>query len=122
METCWTIQPIKRSNRYRKRRTQTNRLRGRRGWGSGAIVPGGGESRRIGSEGAAYEVGGHFGCSGVILGRLEVQGLGKGPPGVLTGGAVEWSVLSCLNILLAPRAKPWVWAVPIGVAQEVGGS
>ena len=28
---------------------------------------------------------GDYGCSRVILGGLEVQGLGKEPPGVLTG-------------------------------------
>ena len=29
------------------------------------------------------------GCNGVISGGLEIQGLGKGPPGVLTG----WTAL-----------------------------
>ena len=51
---------------------------------------GGGGTRRIGSEGAADKLGGHFGCTGgVISGGLEVQGLGKRPPGVLTGRATE---------------------------------
>ena len=31
----------------------------------------------------------HFSWSGIILGGLEVQGLGKGPPGILTGGAAK---------------------------------
>ena len=30
-------------------------------------------------------------------------------------------MLSCLDPLLAPQAEPRFWAVPIGVAQEVGG-
>ena len=30
-------------------------------------------------------------------------------------------MLSCLGFL-TPRAKPWVWAVPFGGTQEVGGS
>ena len=29
---------------------------------------------------------------------------------------------SCFDFLLTPRTKSWVWAVPILVAQEVGGS
>ena len=85
-ETCRTVQFIKECNRYK---TQANRLRGRGGWGRGAVVLRGGKSRRIGSEGAADKLGEHFSCSGVIPGGLEVQGLEKGPPGVLTGGAAE---------------------------------
>ena len=88
----------------------------------GAIVSRGGGAWRIGSEGAANELGKHFSCSGVIPGGLEVQGLGKGPPGILTGRAAEKGVFRCLDFLLTPRAKPWIWAVPIGVAREVGGS
>ena len=56
----------------------------RRGWGRCAVVHRGGETRRIGSEGAADKLGEYFSC-GVIPGVLEVQGLGKGPPGKLTG-------------------------------------
>ena len=88
-ETCRTVQFIKECNRYKKRRTQANRLRGRGGWGRGAVVLRGGKSRRIGSEGAADRLGEHFSCSGVIQGGLAVQGLGKGHPGVLTGGEAE---------------------------------
>ena len=87
-----------------------------------AIIFRGGETRRIGSKGAANELGEHFSCSGVIPGGLEVQGLGEGPPGILTGRAAEKGVFSCLDFLSTPRAKPRIWAVPIGVAQEVGGS
>ena len=52
----------------------------------GAIVLRGGKARR---EGALDECGKHLDCGGVIPGGLEVQGLGKGPPGVLTCGAAE---------------------------------
>ena len=52
---------------------------------SGGVKPGG----IIGSEGAVDECGEHFSCGGVVPGGLEVQGLGKGPPGVLTCGAAE---------------------------------
>ena len=90
------------------------------GWG--CRCPRGGESRRVGSEGAANELGEHFDCSGVIPGGLEAQGLGKGPPGILTGRAAEYSVFGGLDFLPAPWAKPWIWAMPIGMAQEVGGS
>ena len=83
---------------------------------------GGGETRRIGSKSAVDEFGENFNCSGVIPGGLEVQGLGKGPPGVLAGRAAEKSVLSSLYFLLAPWAEPQVWAVPIRVVQEVGSS
>lgn len=47
---------------------------------------GGGEARRIGSGGATGELSKHFGCGGVTPSGLEVQGFGKGPAGVLTGG------------------------------------
>lgn len=60
------------------------RLQGR--WGKGASVFGGCEARRVISEGAADELNENCGCSGVMPGGLEVQGLGKGPSGVLTGG------------------------------------
>ena len=80
--------------------------------------PEGGESRRIGSEGAVDELGEHFSCSGVMLGRLEVQGYRKRPV-ILTGRAAEQSMLSCLDFLLTPSTKSWVWAVPIGVSREV---
>ena len=40
----------------------------------------------ISSEGAVDE---HLSCSGVILGGLEVQGHGKGPPVILTGRTAE---------------------------------
>ena len=62
---------------------------GKGGGGRGAIDLGVGESRRVGSKGAADELSEHFSCSGVIPGGLEVQGPGKGPPGILTGGAAE---------------------------------
>ena len=39
---------------------------------------------------------------------------------ILTGGAAEKSMLSGLDFLFAPKAEPRFWAVPIGVAQEVG--
>ena len=84
------------------------------------LSPEGGEAGGISSEGATDELGKHFGCGGVIPGGLEVQGLGKGPPGILTGGAAEEGMLSCLDFLLTPRAETRVWAVPIGAAQEVG--
>ena len=121
-ETCRTVLFIKESHRYKKRRTQANRLRGSRGWGRGAIDLREGESWRIGSKGAADELGENFSCSGVVPSGLEVQGLGKGPPGILTGRAAELSMHSCLDFLLAPWAEPRVWAVPIWMAQEVGGS
>ena len=78
------------------------------------------KSRRMGSEGAVDGLSEHFSCRDVIPGGLEVQGLRKGPCGVLTSGAAEQNVLSCLGFFLTPRAKSRVWAVPIGVAQEVG--
>ena len=53
---------------------------------------------------------------------LRPRDSGKDPPGVLTGRAAEYGMLSCLDFLLTPWAKPWVLAEPIGVAQEVGGS
>ena len=40
----------------------------------------------------------------------------------MTGRAAEYSVFGGLDFLLAPWAEPWFWSVPIGVAQEVGGS
>ena len=61
-----------RINGYKKRRTQANRLRG---WSRGATVLRGGETRRVGSEGAADELGEHFSCSGAIPGGPKVQGL-----------------------------------------------
>ena len=94
----------------------------RRGRGRGAVVRREGETRRIGSEGAADKLGERFSCSGVIPGRPEVQGLGKGPSGILTGVAAEYSVLVGLDFLLAPWAEPWFWSMPVGVAQEVGDS
>ena len=80
-----------------------------------------GEARRVGSEGALDECGEHFDCNGVIPGGLEVQGLGKGPSSILTGGAAEHGVFSGLDFLLAPWAKPRFWTMPIRMAQEVGG-
>ena len=87
----------------------------------GAVVLRGGKARRVGSEGALDECSKHLSCSGVIPGGLEVQGLGKGPPSVLTCGAAEQGVFSGLDLLLALWAKPRVWAMPIWMAQEVGG-
>ena len=75
----------------------------------------GGESRRVGSEGALDECSKRLSCSSVIPGGLEVQYLGEGPPAILTCGAAEQGVLGGLGFLLTPR----FWAVPIGVAQEV---
>ena len=49
-----------------------------------------------------------------------VQSLGKGLSSILMGGAAEKSMLSGLDFLFAPKAEPRFWAVPIGVAQEVG--
>ena len=103
--TCQIVQSMEES-RNKKRRTQASSLRGGRGWGRGAVVLRGGETRRIGSQSAADKFGEHFSCSGVIPGGLETQGLGKGPPGVLAGGAAEKSVLGCLDFLLTPWAKP----------------
>ena len=74
---------------YEKRRTQANRLWGRRGGGRGAIDLGVGEPRTVGSNGAADRLSEHLICSGVIPGGPEVQGLGEGPPGELTSGATE---------------------------------
>ena len=84
-------------------------------------VIGGGKARRVGSEGALDECSKHLDCSGVIPGGLEVQSPGQGPPGVLTCGAAEQGVFSRLDLLLAPWAEPRVWAMPIWMAQEVGG-
>lgn len=44
----------------------------------------------------------HFRCCDVILGRLEIQGLGKGPLGILTGRAVERSIVGGLSFPLSP--------------------
>ena len=49
----------------------------------------GGGTWGLGSEGAIDECGEHFSCCGVVSGGLEVQGLGKGPPGVLTCEVAE---------------------------------
>ena len=78
---------------YKRRRTQASILceRGRELEAIAPTSPGGG-TRGLGSEGAIDECGEHFSCCDVVPGGLEVQGLGKGPPGVLTCGAVErWS-------------------------------
>ena len=67
----------------------------------GAIVLKGGKARRVGSEGALDECSKHLNCSGGIPGGLEVQGLGKGPPGVLTCGPfvlVELLLLSHFHL------------------------
>ena len=77
--------------------------------------------RGVGSEGALDKCSEHFSCCGVVPGGLEVQGLGEGPPGMLTGGAADQSVLSSLDFLFAPRAEPRFWPMPTGMAQEVGG-
>ena len=73
----------------------------------GAIVLRGGKAWRVGIEGALDEYSKHLNCSGVMPGGLEVQGLGKGPPGGLTCGAAEQGVFSGLD-LLAPWAEPRV--------------
>ena len=52
--------------------------------GVGVLCPRGGEARRVSSE-VQWANQRDYSCSGVIPGGLEVQGLGKGPPGVLTG-------------------------------------
>ena len=77
-----------------------------------------GKTRRVGSEDATDKLSEQLNCSGVKPGRLEVQGLRKG---VLASRAAERSMLSGLDILLAPWAEPRFWAVPVGAAQEVGG-
>ena len=87
----------------------------------GAIVLRGGKARREGSEGALDECSKHLNCSGVIPGGLEVQGLGKGPPGVLTCGAAEQGAFSGFD-LFTPWTELRVRAMPVWVAQEVGGS
>ena len=56
----------------------------------------------MGSEGASDECNEHFSCCDVIPGGLEIQGLGKGPLGILTGGAAEQSIVSSLSFLLSP--------------------
>ena len=86
-----------------------------------AIVLRGGKARRVSSEGALDECSKHLDYSVVIPGGLEVQGLGKGPPGVLTCGAAEQGVFSGLDRLLAPWAEPRIWAMPTRMAQEAGG-
>ena len=90
-------------------------------WERGVYDLRGGKAQRVGSEGALDECGEHFGCSGIIPSGLEAQSLGKGLSSILTGGAAEKSMLSGLEILFAPKAEPPFWAVPIGVAQEIGG-
>ena len=59
---------------------------------------GGVEARRAGSEGAVDELGEHCGCNSVISGGFEVQGLGKGPAGELTGSEAQlnWELV-CLH-------------------------
>ena len=52
--------------------------------GGGASVLGRGEARRIGSEANSARIAVTVAS---IAGGLEVQGLGKGPPGVLGGMA-----------------------------------
>ena len=92
------------------RRTDYERRVGR-SWS--AYILRGGEAGRVGSEGALGECSKHLNYGGVIPGGLiEVQGLGKGPPGVLTRGAAEQGVLSGLDLLLAPWAEPRVWVMP----------
>ena len=46
---------------------------------------------------------------------------GKDPPGILPGGAAEQNMINSLDFLLTPRAEPRFWAMPIGMAREVGG-
>ena len=89
-------------------------------WERGAYGLRGGKARRVGGKATLDECGEHFGCSGVIPGELEVQSLGKGLSSILTGEEAERSMLSGLDFLFAPKAEPGFWAVPIGVAQEVG--
>ena len=70
-----------------KRRTPGEQTMGeKRGAGLRCLHPPGGETRGVGSEGALDECSKHLNCCGVIPGGLEVQGLGKGPPDVLTWG------------------------------------
>ena len=82
----------------------------------GVPLPSGGETRRVGSEGATDKLSEQLDCSAVKPGRPEVQGLRKGPSGVLASRGAEKSMLSGLDILLAPWAEPRFWAVPVGVA------
>ena len=74
-------------------------------WERGVYDLRGDKARRVGGKGALDECGEHSGCSGVIPGGLEVQSLGKGPSSILTGGAAEKSMLSGLDILLAPKSR-----------------
>lgn len=53
------------------------------------LCPLGGGSPAVSSEGVADELTERYGRSGVMPGRLEIQGLGEGPSSILTGGAVE---------------------------------
>ena len=76
--TCQIVQFMEES-RNKKRRTQASSLRGRRGWVRCAVVLRGGETRRIGSEGAADKLGERFSCSGVIPGGFESRVSGKDP-------------------------------------------
>ena len=49
----------------------------------------------------------HFGCSGVVPGGLEVQGLGEGLPGVLTGWTMSPNWEESLEpVCLRGRAVP----------------
>ena len=92
----------------------------KRGARLGWLHPPGGEARRVGSEGALDECSKRLNCGGgVIPGGLEVQGLGEGPPGVLTFGTAEQGVFSGLDLLLTPWAEPWVRAMPVWMAQGV---
>ena len=95
------------------RRTDYER---RGGWGWDAYILRGGEARGVGSEGALDECGKHLNCGGVIPGGLEVQGLGKGPPGVLTCGAAEQGVFSGLDLLLTLSIEPRVRAMLVRMA------
>ena len=87
------------------------------GWG--AYVLGGCVARRLGSESALDKCSKHHNCSGVVLGRLEVQGFREGLSAMLAGGAARQGMFGGP---ISPWDGPRFWAMPIGVAQRVGGS
>ena len=69
------------------------------------------ESRGVGSEGAADKCSGHLDCSEAIPGGLEVQSLGKGLPGLLTGWAAGRGRM--WEPMMAPDRWRWTNAAPI---------
>ena len=72
-------------------------------FGIGVPLSSGGETRRVGSEGAVDELGEHCSCSSVIPRGFEIQGLGKGP--LADGDFPDKIVISFLFVL-------W-WGTPL---------